>query len=90
MGGDDRDRRGGGRGARGDRGDYRRRDQGEKEGGAPGEYNPSFRGGFGRSQTTISRWENLLLKHHRTWSWLSSHWRFIKYTVLYYEFIQEA
>jgi len=52
LGGDER--RGGGRG-RGDRGDreggYRRRDQGEgKEGGAPGEFAPQFRGGFGRGR----------------------------------------
>lgn len=46
LGGDDRDRRGGGRGG-GGRGEYRRRDQGEKETGAPGEFNPGFRGGFG-------------------------------------------
>lgn len=58
MGGDDRERRPGGRGApRGDRGDreggYRRRDAGEgKEGGAPGEFAPSFRGGFGRGRGT--------------------------------------
>ena len=58
MGGDDRERRGGGRGGRGgdrpDRGDreYRRRDAGEggKEGGAPGEFAPTFRGGFGRGR----------------------------------------
>lgn len=56
MGGDDRERRSGGRGApRGDRGEreggYRRRDAGEgKEGGAPGEFAPSFRGGFGRGR----------------------------------------
>lgn len=56
MGGDDRERRPGGRGApRGDRGDrdggYRRRDAGEgKEGGAPGEFAPTFRGGFGRGR----------------------------------------
>lgn len=59
MGGDDRERRPGGRGAprgeRGDRGDreggYRRRDAGEnKEGGAPGEFAPSFRGGLGRGR----------------------------------------
>lgn len=57
--GDDRERRPGGRGAprgdRGDRGDrdggYRRRDAGEgKEGGAPSEFAPSFRGGFGRGR----------------------------------------
>ncbi|KAK1772964.1 40S ribosomal protein S10 [Phialemonium atrogriseum] len=50
---------GGGRGRgdrdRGDRGDrdggYRRRDAGEgKEGGAPGEFAPKFRGGFGRGR----------------------------------------
>ncbi|MCJ1312901.1 hypothetical protein MMC25_006577 [Agyrium rufum] len=57
MGGDgggDRERRGGGRGApRGERGEYRRRDQGEggKEGGgAPGEFAPQFRGGFARGR----------------------------------------
>ena len=58
MGGDDRGERrpGGGRGGpRGERGDrdggYRRRDAGEgKEGGAPGEFQPSFRGGFGRGR----------------------------------------
>jgi len=51
MGGEDRERRGGGRG-RGDReGGYRRRDAGEgKEGGAPGEFAPTFRGGFGRGR----------------------------------------
>ena len=56
MGGDDRERRPGGRGGpRGERGDreggYRRRDAGEgKEGGAPGEFAPQFRGGFGRGR----------------------------------------
>ena len=63
MGGDDRERRGGGRGGpRGDRdrdrdrdreGGYRRRDMGDatqKEGGAPSEFAPSFRGGFGRGR----------------------------------------
>ncbi|MCJ1230771.1 hypothetical protein MMC12_007445 [Toensbergia leucococca] len=56
MGGDDRERRPGGRGGpRGDRGDrdggYRRRDAGEgKESGAPGEFAPTFRGGFGRGR----------------------------------------
>ncbi|KAF2219556.1 Plectin/S10 domain-containing protein [Elsinoe ampelina] len=56
MGGDERERRPGGRGGprgdRGDRGEYRRRDQGEggKEGGAPGEFAPQFRGGFGRGR----------------------------------------
>jgi len=69
MGGDDRERRGGGRGGprgdreggprgdreggpRGDReGGYRRRDAGDgKEGGAPGEFAPTFRGGFGRGR----------------------------------------
>ncbi|KAF2664043.1 hypothetical protein BT63DRAFT_99506 [Microthyrium microscopicum] len=55
--GGDGERRGGGRGGPrgdrdgGDRGGYRRRDQGEggKEGGAPGSFDPSFRGGFGKS-----------------------------------------
>ena len=64
MGGDDRgERRGGGRGERrdgerrGERGDreggYRRREdrgEGGKEGGAPGEFAPTFRGGFGRGR----------------------------------------
>ncbi|EEP80572.1 40S ribosomal protein S10-A [Uncinocarpus reesii 1704] len=59
MGGEgERERRPGGRGERGDRGDrpprgdggYRRREQGEgKEGGAPGDFAPSFRG-FGRGR----------------------------------------
>ena len=51
MGGEERERRPGGRGGpRGD-GGYRRREQGEgKEGGAPGEFAPSFRGGFGRGR----------------------------------------
>ncbi|KZF19974.1 hypothetical protein L228DRAFT_32867 [Xylona heveae TC161] len=49
LGGEER------RGPRRDRGDreggYRRRDQGEgKEGGAPGEFAPQFRGGFGRGR----------------------------------------
>ncbi|KAF3208614.1 hypothetical protein TWF679_007674 [Orbilia oligospora] len=44
MGGDDRRER---RGDRGDRDGYRRRD---KEGGAPGEFKPEFRGGFGRGR----------------------------------------
>jgi len=34
---------------RGDREDYRRRDDGKKEGG-PGEFRPEFRGGFGRGR----------------------------------------
>ncbi|KAF2229147.1 hypothetical protein EV356DRAFT_562232 [Viridothelium virens] len=53
MLGDERERRGGGRGGRGDReGGYRRREFGaEKEGGgAPGEFAPQFRGGFGRGR----------------------------------------
>lgn len=51
MLGDERERRPGGRGApRGD-GGYRRRDQGDgKEEGAPGEFAPTFRGGFGRGR----------------------------------------
>ncbi|KAK4992075.1 hypothetical protein LTR66_006394 [Elasticomyces elasticus] len=59
MMGEDRERRPGGRGGpRGDRGDreggYRRREFGaEKEGGAPGEFTPQFRGGFGRSPQHI-------------------------------------
>ncbi|KAL4892656.1 Plectin/S10 domain-containing protein [Aspergillus ambiguus] len=45
MGGEERERR-----PRAPReGGYRRRDQ-EKEGGAPGEFAPSFRGGFGRGR----------------------------------------
>lgn len=53
MLGGDGERRGGGRGGpRGDReGGYRRREDGEKkEGGAPGGFNPEFRGGFGRGR----------------------------------------
>ncbi|KIH93481.1 small subunit ribosomal protein S10e [Sporothrix brasiliensis 5110] len=55
MGGEERERRpfgGRGRGDRGEReGGYRRRDAGEgKEGGAPGEFAPQFRGGFGRGR----------------------------------------
>lgn len=62
LGGDGGDRRGGGRGGprgdRGDRGDreggYRRRDQGDgKEGGAPGGFAPSFRGGFGQFMSLV-------------------------------------
>ncbi|USW48422.1 Putative 40S Ribosomal protein S10 [Septoria linicola] len=56
-GGDDRERRGGGRGGPrrdGDReGGYRRRDFGDREnkdGAAPGGFNPEFRGGFGRGR----------------------------------------
>lgn len=51
MGGEDRERRGGRGGPRGDR-EYRRRDQGEaKEGGtAPADFTPQFRGGFGRGR----------------------------------------
>ncbi|KAK5053264.1 hypothetical protein LTR84_002238 [Exophiala bonariae] len=54
MGGEERgERRGGGRGGprRDGEGGYRRRDAGEgKEGGAPGDYTPQFRGGFGRGR----------------------------------------
>ncbi|KAK5099633.1 hypothetical protein LTR70_002286 [Exophiala xenobiotica] len=61
MGGEDRPRgRGGPRRDGDDRGDrggdrpdrpYRRREQGDKEGGAaPGAYEPAFRGGFGRGR----------------------------------------
>lgn len=54
MGGDgDRgERRGGGRGGpRGDRGEYRRREGGDKEGGmGAGGFNPEFRGGIGRGR----------------------------------------
>ncbi|QSS63326.1 40S ribosomal protein S10-A [Histoplasma capsulatum] len=51
MGGEERERRPGGRGGpRGD-GGYRRREQGDaKEGGPPGDFAPSFRGGFGRGR----------------------------------------
>lgn len=54
MGGDERERRGP-RGDRGDRGDreggYRRRDREGKEGGAPGDFAPSFaRSGLGRGR----------------------------------------
>lgn len=51
LGGDDRDRRQGGRGGprgeRGERDGYRRRDD-KEGGGAPGGFEPGFRGGFGR------------------------------------------
>jgi len=54
MGGDDRERRGGGRGGdRGDReGGYRRKDRDGKEGtAAPGDFQPSFaRSGLGRGR----------------------------------------
>lgn len=53
MGGDERPRgRGGPRRDGGDReGGYRRREQGgEKEGGAPGSFEPQFRGGYGRGR----------------------------------------
>ncbi|KAH7061221.1 putative 40S ribosomal protein S10-B [Macrophomina phaseolina] len=52
----DGERRGGGRGGpRGDRDSYRRRDAGEgKEGGAPGEFQPQFRGGFGRGRPPVA------------------------------------
>jgi len=51
MGGDERRGRGGG-GDRGDReGGYRRRDRDGKDGGAPGDFTPSFnRGGLGRGR----------------------------------------
>ncbi|KAJ5777733.1 hypothetical protein N7520_000979 [Penicillium odoratum] len=46
MGGEERERR-----PRAPReGGYRRREEGGKEGGAPGEFAPSFRGGFGRGR----------------------------------------
>ncbi|KAJ5905186.1 uncharacterized protein N7473_002102 [Penicillium subrubescens] len=49
MGGEDRERRP--RAPReGREGGYRRREEGGKEGGAPGEFAPSFRGGFGRGR----------------------------------------
>ena len=51
MGGEERERRPGGGRGRGDReGGYRRREQGDKPEGAPGEFAPSFRGGFGRGR----------------------------------------
>lgn len=53
MGGDERgERRGGGRGGpRGDRDGYRRREQGDKEGGMGASFSPEFnRGGFGRGR----------------------------------------
>ena len=55
IGGDDRERRPGGRGGpRGDReGGYRRRDAGDGKdpgSGAPGQFAPEFRGGFGRGR----------------------------------------
>lgn len=46
LGGEERERRPGPRQPR--EGGYRRRE--EKEGGAPGEFAPSFRGGFGRGR----------------------------------------
>ncbi|KAF7591382.1 hypothetical protein BBP40_001608 [Aspergillus hancockii] len=46
MGGEERERR-----PRAPReGGYRRREQGDKEGAAPGEFAPNFRGGFGRGR----------------------------------------
>ncbi|KAJ9223657.1 hypothetical protein DTO169C6_4009 [Paecilomyces variotii] len=48
LGGEERERRPGGRGGPRE-GGYRRREEG-KEGGAPGEFAPSFRGGFGRGR----------------------------------------
>ncbi|CAI7614356.1 unnamed protein product [Penicillium bialowiezense] len=49
MGGEEQ--RGERRGPRAPReGGYRRREEGGKEGGAPGEFAPSFRGGFGRGR----------------------------------------
>jgi small subunit ribosomal protein S10e len=50
MGGEDRERRGGPRPPRGE-GGYRRREAGEgKEGGAPADFTPGFRSGFGRGR----------------------------------------
>jgi small subunit ribosomal protein S10e len=75
LGGDDRERRGGGRGGRGgDRGEYRRRDQGEgKEGGAPGDFNPSFRGGFGKDFRVFVIFKFILLTNiYRAWTWWCS------------------
>jgi len=55
LGGDSERRPGGGRGGRGDRDGYRRRDAGEKgEEGAPGSFKPEFRGGFGRGSAPAS------------------------------------
>lgn len=48
LGGEERERRPGGRGGPRE-GGYRRREEG-KEGGAPGEFAPTFRGGFGRGR----------------------------------------
>ena len=54
MGGDDRgERRPGGRGGPRGEGGYRRREQENKEGGAPGEFAPTFRGGFGRGRGAV-------------------------------------
>jgi small subunit ribosomal protein S10e len=52
MGADDRSERRphGGRGGPRGEGGYRRREQEGKEGGAPGEFAPTFRGGFGRGR----------------------------------------
>ncbi|KAJ5884281.1 hypothetical protein N7504_011853 [Penicillium tannophilum] len=50
MGGEDRERRPRAPREGGREGGYRRREEGGKEGGAPGEFAPSFRGGFGRGR----------------------------------------
>lgn len=50
MGGDGDRPRGRGGPRRDGEGGYRRREQGDKEGAAPGDYQPSFRGGFGRGR----------------------------------------
>lgn len=50
MGGDDRPRGRGGPRRDGGEGGYRRREQGDKEGGAPGAFEPQFRGGYGRGR----------------------------------------
>ncbi|KAJ5190358.1 uncharacterized protein N7498_009343 [Penicillium cinerascens] len=50
MGGEERERRPRAPREGGREGGYRRREEGGKEGGAPGEFAPSFRGGFGRGR----------------------------------------
>ncbi|GIJ92220.1 hypothetical protein Asppvi_011197 [Aspergillus pseudoviridinutans] len=50
MGGEERERRPRAPREGGREGGYRRREQEPKEGGAPGEFAPSFRGGFGRGR----------------------------------------
>ena len=78
LGGDGGERRGGGRGGpRGDRGDreggYRRREQGGegKDGGAPGGFAPTFRGGYGAFVVGFEA-SSAVLIGRRSWSWCGS------------------